>query len=783
MVFIESLSPWRVALADDPAAAASSSTQLTTVVVTANKREGYVNAIPTSISAFAGEDLKAVGIADTRDLAKLVPGFTFADSGFNTPIYTLRGVGFADSSFANTSTVGVYADEVSLAYPVMTKGPNLDLLRVEVLKGPQGTLYGRNSTGGTINYIANKPTRYFASGVEVGYGSFGRFDAEAFVSGPIGKSLRVRFATSLTESNEGSQISATRPDDRLGKLSKRAARGTLDWQALEDVSLRFTVSGWLDKSEPQAPYALALQAQSPFPLGNLVFSPRVLAYPLRPDNDNPRIAEWNPDAAYGLNDNFWLASLRPHWQIADSLGLTGVFSYAQVRSDGSLLPQGGLDVEDIDQALYAYIRTVSGEIRLDGTIGEHADWLIGVSSNFDKYNERIQGRASENSLNFPLYGSTAPFFTPLLLDRGAARGIGQIRSNGVFVDGNWEFVPTLKLTLGARYTRETQDYSGCTFEELDNNSILPLSGLFTVASLLRGGNTVVQKGECGSLDAQGNAGLFTAQLREHNLSYRSVLSWTPVKDALFYGSYSRGYKAGGFPTVFSVDQASLAPVVQEKLDAYEIGAKLTLLDKRLQLNSAAYYYNYRNKQLLTYFTDPVFGALQYLQNVPKSLVEGGELSIAYTPLDKLFLTAVGSYVRTKVIEFQGLTSQGAPFDFAGQPFNYTPRLQASLIANYSFPINRDLNLSPGVNFTYTGGSNSTLEHDPLFALDAHRVWDARLGLSPNDRSWMLTAYARNFTDEFYKGSVIKLGDSVFAYAGPPRTWGVNFNYNFRNPRR
>lgn len=166
------ITPWSTTTAQEtPTTVAPVVTRIEEIVVTATRRNGYIDDIPASISAYGGEDLKAVGVHDTRDLAKLVAGFTAADSGFNTPIYTLRGVGFADSSFANQSTVGVYLDEVTLPYPVMTKGPNLDLRRVEVLKRPQGTLYGRNSTGGTINTIVNKPTKTFTTGAEVTGGS------------------------------------------------------------------------------------------------------------------------------------------------------------------------------------------------------------------------------------------------------------------------------------------------------------------------------------------------------------------------------------------------------------------------------------------------------------------------------------------------------------------------------------------------------------------------------------------------------------------------------------
>jgi outer membrane receptor protein involved in Fe transport len=168
-----------------------------------------------------------------------------------------------------------------------------------------------------------------------------------------------------------------------------------------------------------------------------------------------------------------------------------------------------------------------------------------------------------------------------------------------------------------------------------------------------------------------------------------------------------------------------------------------------------------------------------LQNVPKSLDEGVELSTTYVPLDKLFLTASGSYLRTKVIQYEGKNNQGDDFDFAGQSFNYTPRLQASLLANYTFAFNRDLNLSPGAGFSYSGGTNATLEHDPLFAMNAHRVYDVHLGLTPPDRKWSLTAYGRNLGNEFYRTSVIKLGDSVFAYAGMTRVYGVTFTCDFR----
>ena len=778
------------------AQAGSTGTKIEEIVVTAQKRDETAASVPMAIDSFRGDELRALGIEDTRDLGKLVPGFTAGDSGFDTPVYTLRGVGFADSSFGTTSTVGVYADEVSLAYPIMSKGPNLDLRRVEVLKGPQGTLYGRNSTGGAINYIANTPTARFRAGGELSYGSFQRVEGSGYLSGPLAEHVRARFAASIDDSGEGWQISQTRPGDRLGKLNKQAARGIVDWDLSESAMLRFTVAGWIDRSQPQAPYAVQRSAQFelPFPsqfitllqsltgvnAGNAFLDPSVANYPLVPGNRNPRIADWNPhpENTYGLHDNFWMASLRPTWNFSDTASLTGLFSFEQVRADGSSLPQGGLDVEDIDQWLHAFIRSYQGEVRAAGRLDGRGGWLLGAGISHDKHHEVDEGLGAENSLNLEVYGDTPPLDKPLFFQKGAAKSDAQLQTESLFADGDWALLDWLKLTLGLRYSREKQDYAGCTYVLADNNSIIPFP-FFTAASYFKGGNSTVAQGQCGSLDSHAQAGLFIDRLGEHNLSYRSVLSATPVSNTLLYASYSRGYKSGSFPTVFSVDQQSLQPVTQERLDAYEAGAKLANADRSLQADAALFYYDYKNKQLLTYFHDPLFGPLQYLQNVPKSQVEGAELTTTWVPADRLYLHAAGSTIRTKVVAYQGLDSNGNAFDFAGQAFNYTPRLQGSLSAHYTVPLSIGLNLSPGADFTYTGGTNSSLEHDPVYALPAHRLYDLSLALSPPGHSWSVSVFGRNLGNEFYRKSVIKLGDTVFAYTGMTRTYGLSLTYDLR----
>ncbi|MEQ8690559.1 MAG: TonB-dependent receptor plug domain-containing protein, partial [Pseudomonadales bacterium] len=246
------------------------------VIVTAQKRAESVSDVPISISAFESDTLDEFRIVDTRDLQKLVPGFTVGDSGFNTPIYTMRGVGFNETTYTAQSTVGVYLDEISLPYTIMTKGPILDVERVEVLKGPQGIFYGRNTTGGAINYIANKPTDEFDAGISMDVGRFQTTDVEAYASGPISETTGWRLAVRDIRSQDGSQDSVTRSSDSLGEQEKTSVRAQLSWQPTLKLRTRLSLDAWQDKSEPRAPQAIQLSPQVP---SLTQFVPNHLSYP------------------------------------------------------------------------------------------------------------------------------------------------------------------------------------------------------------------------------------------------------------------------------------------------------------------------------------------------------------------------------------------------------------------------------------------------------------------------------------------------------------------------
>jgi len=203
-----------------------------------------------------------MGIETISDIAKWVPNFNASETAFGPPVYTMRGVGFNESSPQATSTVGVYVDQIAIPYPIMTKGVNLDLERVEVLKGPQGTLYGRNATAGAVNYITAKPTKEFEARILASYGSFQTYSVEGFASGGLTDNVLARLAVRTVQSNKGWQESISR-DERLGEQDKVAARLSFAFLLGADTDILFKIAYNKDKSDR---WSISLAKRADYPL-------------------------------------------------------------------------------------------------------------------------------------------------------------------------------------------------------------------------------------------------------------------------------------------------------------------------------------------------------------------------------------------------------------------------------------------------------------------------------------------------------------------------------------
>jgi outer membrane receptor protein involved in Fe transport len=770
------------------------------IIVTAQKRSESINSVPLSIQAFSGDTLKQLGITDTRDLQAVVPGFTFADSGNNTPVYTLRGVGFNDTTYNATPTVGIYVDEISLPYSIMSKGPDTDLERIEVLKGPQGLLYGRNSTGGAINFITNKPGGQLEGGLSGTYGRFATADVEGFISGPITDTIGGRVAARHIRSTEGYQTSHTRPEDTLGELDKLSWRGMLNWDASEALAFALTVSGWDDHSDATAAQAMFL---SPSPIAPVQMPhERVADYPyFSADATDNRSADWDPHTDWKLNDSFWYAAMRADWQAADDTNLVMLLNHGAVRSDGSKVPQSGIDVYNAEVDITAKIAFTALETRIDGiAFDDSVQWMVGANGAEDETDIDYFILMDTGTAQSPWGPPTeqSPYGVAFLGNRGAGFSYGDSQSYGVFGNVDVNLGEEFRTHVGARYTQDSRSNSACIYETLDSEGTLGFAAPINVLSAQRRAQAGLppappaSKGDCLTIvedeeyvtersEDKGNGRpdlLWRDELKERNLAYKAGLDWVP-DFGLIYASYTRGYKSGSYPLLAATSSSSFLPARQERLDAYEIGAKIGFLGRALQTNAALFYYDYKDKQLLVRTPDPLFGPLPVIRNAPKSRVMGADLSVSWQATEGLYLSLAGSYVDTKVQGFTGYGFvSGEATDFAGSSFNFSPKVQINGLVNYTTPLGNDLYLVLGASWSRTGETNSTLEGDSRFRHPQYDLFGATTALHTIDGHWRVTAFGRNLTDELGVVSIFQTGDVIARRVAPPRTYGLTLAYNY-----
>lgn len=752
------------------------------VIVTAQKREQSINEVPITISAFTGDQLKALGIVDIRDLGQIVPGFRYADTGFNKPVFTLRGVGYNDTSQTASGTVGLYIDEFNLPFPVMTKGPNLDVERIEVMKGPQGTLFGRNTTAGAINSITQKPTEHFEAGITASYGRFQTSDVEGYVSGEVIESLGMRLAVRRIRSTEGWQKSLTRPegpDGELGRKDKLSARYTVEWVPTEKLNFLWSIDFWEDKGEPQASQPIFIVSQQRT-LGEAALAESVRNHPTVPfDTGDMRVADWPPRSEgfeWRFDDSFTMGRFRMNWRFLDDLTLSYLGAYSVFRSDDSTLPMSGLSVLNVEGIHDVDTTAWTQELRLSGTWGADFNYLVGAFASHDDVDQFWDVLLETLSVLFPV-NDRATFDDRLFTSAAQVAD-----TKAVFFDVGWQFMPSLSLSAGSRYTEESRDFEGCSGDNPKSTTTLHLRDVFNVISISRGGSGGAGPGECFTLDAEtNNPGLVEKSLEEENLSGRLVLDWTPREDMLYYLSFSRGFKSGSFPLSQASSSEQYRPVTQERLDAWELGGKLSLLARSLQFNFAAFHYDYRDKQLLSNMRDEVFGPLPQLANAPESRVKGAEIEVQANPIEGLTLLLTAAYIDSEVIEFVGINEDGEEEDFSGNPFNFTPPWTVSFATQYIWPLpwldNQQLHV--GADYNYVDETNAELSRDPRFHLDAYFNVNYRFGISDFKEKWKLTFWGRNVTNEYQPFGVANyVSDSIPRFVQMPQTYGATFEYRY-----
>jgi iron complex outermembrane receptor protein len=756
--------------------------QLEEIVVTAQKREQSLNNVGLTVDALSGDTLKNRQINSLQDLTLSVPSLTYANSFTGTPIITLRGVGYYETSLSAYPAVTLYMDQVPLTFPVLATHTNFDLERVEVLKGPQGTLFGQNSTGGAINFIPAKPTKVFEIGTTVSYGRFNSFDQESYVSGPVSDGVSVR-VSERTETADGWQRSNSRPGDSNGAINNQMGRILVDFDPTDRATFEFDLNGWKDRSQPEAAQFIGVNNQHPTP-DSRYLNPVVASTPFSPHT--PQAADWNPNLPKN-DEGFYQASLRGDIKLTDDLTLSSITAYANYHQTNADDADGLPVPEDDFPANNGKITTISQELRLANAATDRVRWLVGANYEHDIVDQYFFFDYSYSSTPLATGASGYPVGkNPFFSDQ-------KMRTYAAFANVEADVSDTVTLKAGARYTDTKEQMHGC-----GTDTTPPYyAGRLFYDILAGGGSGPYVPGDCFPINnfpytvngvASGQPGEFAGSLDQNNVSWRVGIDWKPSPGMLFYANIAKGFKAGGFPTVGASVFTQYVPVVQESILSYEPGFKLTLLDKRLQLNGAAFYYNYRDKQLRSRTIDPVFGALDILQNIPKSSVRGAELELVARPTEALTVSASATYLDAKIDEFTGVSESGISADFAGTAMPYTPKTQFALNGDYVVPLRNAVSGFAGATVTYQsstysiigGNENPTGAYPtgaPLFRIDGYTLVDLRLGVESD--KWRVFLWGKNVFNKYYWNSVNASNDTIVRFTGMPATYGITASYKVK----
>jgi outer membrane receptor protein involved in Fe transport len=718
-----------------------------------------------SITAATGDQLVKLGVTDASQLAKLVPGFTFNETAYGVPVFTIRGIGFQETSLGASPAVSVYIDEVPIPFSAEAVGAGLDIERLEVLKGPQGTLFGSNSTGGALNYIAAKPGKEPHAGFDASLGRFATVDVQGYSSVPLTETLGVRLSARLVRSDDYQQ--STTRDETLGQRNILQARMLLAWRPSERWRTTLNLTAIRDRSDTPAPQFRGFAALNAGPTIPAEF----VTHPPAPDDN--RKTDWDPGRDWARNNRFLFGSFRNEFDLTDNVRMTLLTSLQQFKR---FQPVEGDGTRFVNYRALSRgkINTFFQEARLDGTIGDALTYIIGANYEYDRiYDSTVQTYAQSSSASvfgIPL-GPTMP------------NTLQKVRTYGVYANADYEVSDQIVLHGGIRFTQSNRRLVYGCGQDIDGSWAEVSEEIQRYLNTLAGKGPVfteVPLGGCGTTDQFTNEPApGRGELNQNNISWRAGVDFKPSRDLLLYLNVSRGYKAGSFPTLAASSNRQFLPVVQESVLAYEGGIKATLAQGAVQANAAVFYYDYTNKQILGRIPDLAFGPLPALVNVPTSRVWGAELDVVIRPVEGLRIRPAATYVNSRLGDgFENYNSFGQLLGFGGEAFPYTPEWQANVDAEYEAPLTDTINGFVGGTMVYQAKSNGAFGEYPEFVIDAYTTFDARLGISSGDDSWRLQVWARNLTDKYYWTAAYRSNDSINRFSGQPRTFGVTLSHRY-----
>ena len=728
------------------------------VVVTAQKREQAVTDVPIAIDVVDGDSLRQRGASSLIDVAQYSPGVNirgpFGD--FSYPLITLRGVnadGFIETFSQST---GVYSDGVYLSQPPMLAMRLLDLERMEVLKGPQGTLYGRNTIGGAVNFISKKPTFEPDGYLTAGYGRYNRVSVEGAYGGALSETVAARAAVKYVRQFDSPVRNLNPGVDDGGEIDQLFGRVSLLYAPQDNFDARLEVHAGRDRSD-NWPFALipggadtdsdglpdilcdefARGDVAAAQINCLAADPFVSGTAFNDTDGDPYTNNLNA-IGQSRSDSVG-ASLEMNWDIGRAVvtSLTAWDDFQRVDEvDEDAGPTTALDNVRMSDA-----NQFSQELRIASDSDSTLQWLAGLYFSKDE-----------------LVGD--PSF-----DQGGRQDFSELDTTtfGVFGQAEAALTDQLTLTAGARWTH------------VDRSISYQTNSPFAAPELIAGAGNEFQDGD---------------------YSVRVALDYDVSDNTLLYASFSRGFNAGAFNSQFLGTLTDLTPTDSESILAYEVGLKTTFADGRASFEAAGYYYDYNDIQLVSVV--PQGGLdVNILTNAEGATIKGLEAQLRAAPTAWLDFNVGVSYIDSElgnlVTQISG-TGVGSAFPYnapifgssnvqlEGRPLPNHPEWSVNGSVRAVQPVSQNWELFFQTDVLWEDEVPRDLQGTLALFTEAHWNVDAQVGLASTDEMWRLSFWTRNLTNETYITEAYQVLGFGFFIAGAnysyPRTYGFNVTRNF-----
>jgi iron complex outermembrane receptor protein len=797
-----------------PAAWSQQSTAggLEEVVVTATRREANLQTIPVAVSAFTGQALADNKLFSVGDLANAVPSFSY--TAF-TPLdqeLNMRGVTNTrlDSPSSDPS-VGTFIDGVYMGRTGDYNFDFFDLERIEVIRGPQGVLLGKNVVGGALSVITAPPSQEVSAAATASYGNYDAILVSGHVNGGLTDTLSGRLSFQYRR-HDGYAEDVLHNRD-LENLDSKQLRGQLLWEPGDGWRIRgifdytddstnghnsVAVEGgtpncetsilssnctrpwsnaraYLGLTDPRQGMPNSVQFKGE-PIRQQYLTRTAYGFTLDVAKDMG-FATFNSLTGYRLADSDQLYSQTGMGPEALGWSVPEWFSYmAYIDARYGARPQTsnqGAFLFEYSQTEKTRAESISQELRLTSNDDGRLDWIVGAYYKHDNV-DKDDIFFSENFLGS--FANNQPIATLLSTASGQSNWYnnGKMDSYAIFGQLGYKFTDALQLTVGLRQTWDKKEgnvrgLAVATGDRFNPNDPRALTQLESVCRTPTGDRVNVPfGGQCVAPNmwsfAAGEGFQTSYSASWNELTPQATLGWKITEDIYSYLTYSQGFKGGGFDdTPGSVAQANIA-YDPETVTNYEFGIKSTFWDRRVRFNADIFYMDYTDLQVVQ--TNAVCLCNQ-TDNAASAKIKGIEAELDFMPVESLMLSLSGSYVDAKYDDF--IESSG--LDSSGNRLQRTPDTQISAGIDY-----RIRNVDFSVNYSWQ--SDMFWATDNIAKEPSYGLVDGRIAIGPEDRTWSVAVWAKNLTDELYRVNVIPFfGDEVSQF-GPPRTYGIDLTLRY-----